>query len=164
MRSAPVGEGIVPYTMRNDLMRYHAAASEKGRPLKSREIRHDRRSLALPVLLIVMLTNVLGASVAGAGRLESMHDRPYFMPASERSRIQRLTTTHGWAHDELESVRALAKSDGYSAALLYVLQGNKSDLVTAKKWLMQYGMSGGDLGERALKADDVFFTQGQPWL
>ena len=30
--------------------------------------------------------------------------------------------------------------------------------------LLAYGRKGGDLGKRALEADDAFFAQGQPWL
>ena len=107
---------------------------------------------------------LLAGASFGAGAIEPRHDRPYFMPASERARIQLLITTENWAHGGLERVRAFAKTDGYSAALLYALERDESHLATAKKWLMQYGTSGGDLGERALKADEVFFRQGQPWL
>ena len=124
----------------------------------------DRKILARRVLLILVLTTLLGGGLVGAAALEPSHDRPYLMPASERTRIQHLTTTENWAHDELEKVRRLAKTDGYSAALLYALEGDESNLATAKQWLLQYGMSGGDLGERALKADEDFFRQGQPWL
>jgi len=86
------------------------------------------------------------------------------MPASERGRLQQLIATESWARDELETVRARARSEGYSAALLYTLEGGERNLATAKKWLIDYGKSGGDLGKRALRVDDNFLKQGQPWL
>jgi hypothetical protein len=122
----------------------------------------DRKILARRALLVIVLTTLLAGDFPGAAALERSDDRPYLMPASERARIQRLTTTENWARDELEKVRRLAKTDGYSAALLYALDGDESNLATAKRWLMQYRMSGGDLGERALKADEDFFGKASP--
>ena len=85
------------------------------------------------------------------------------MPERERVRIQRLITTEDWARNALERP-ARAKHDGYWAALLYAFEGDNINLATAKDWLMRYGTKGGDLGERALKADEEFLKQGQPWL
>ena len=115
----------------------------------------------MPIIILIVL---LGCASVGAATLESDHGRPYFMPERERVRIQHLITTEDWARNALESARARAKHDGYSAALLYALEGDNINLATAKNWLMRYGTKGGDLGERALKADEEFLKQGQPWL
>ena len=45
------------------------------------------------VLSILVLITLLGGALVGAAALEPSHDRPYLMPASERTRIQHLTTT-----------------------------------------------------------------------
>jgi hypothetical protein len=115
-------------------------------------------------LIAVLVVLLLGPVTGGAAAQDTGYGRPYFMPGSERARIQHLLTNQTWARNELERISKLAKSDGYWAALLYVLEGDESDLAIAKNWLLQYGNSGGDLGERALKANDDFFKQGQPWL
>lgn len=132
--------------------------------LSSEKARQYRESLSRISPIVILAVLLVGGLIGGAAPLELSYGRPYLMPASERGRIQRLITSENWARDELKKVRALATSDGYSAALLYALEGDESNLATAKKWLMQYGRSGGDLGDRALKADQAFFRQGQPWL
>lgn len=56
------------------------------------------------------------------------------------------------------------KRDGYQAAFRYLLEGQEEDLTLARNWLLKLGQQGGDLGKRALDANDEFFNQGQPWL
>ena len=136
---------------------------------RSVELMHKRHtwygqycSRGVSVVSVVIATLVATASVGGA--TEWNQDRPYLMPSSERARIERIVTSEDWARKDLDRVRVLARNDGYWAALLYALEGGKTHLATAKKWLLQYGRSGGDLGKRALKANEKFFRQGQPWL
>jgi hypothetical protein len=89
-----------------------------------------------------------------------------FMPNSERERILVLLQNEDWAKAEYNRIRKLAqKSDGYYwAAFLYALEKSPEYLPVAHKWLLNFGKAGGDLGKRALDADDAFFKGGQPWL
>lgn len=52
----------------------------------------------------------------------------------------------------------------FEAALMYLAKGNPTHLTSARQALLRFAERGGDLGKRALNADDAFFQQGQPWL
>ena len=87
------------------------------------------------------------------------------MPPAERTRILDLIQREPWAQADLARIEAAArKGDGYWAAFLYALTSDPGHLEVAKKWLLEQGRRGGDLGKRALDADDNFFRGGQPWL
>jgi hypothetical protein len=132
--------------------------------LKRTGFAKNRKIRAGAILSVAVALTLLPSAVAGEMPLGRGHARPYLMPESERVRIlQRINNEH-WARDELQRIRVLANNDGYWSALLYVLEGDKSHVSTAKRWLMRYGAEGGDLGERALKVDRSFFRKGQPWL
>jgi hypothetical protein len=93
------------------------------------------------------------------------HGRPYFMPPSERARILDLIQREPWAKVDLARIEAAArKGDGYWSAFLFALTSDPAHLGVAKTWLLEQGRRGGDLGKRALDADDAFFRGGQPWL
>jgi hypothetical protein len=87
------------------------------------------------------------------------------MPERERARVLDLVRTEPWARAELERVKGLAgKGDGYWSAFLYALEKDARHLPAARRWLLEYGRAGGDLGQRALQAGPEFFRGGQPWL
>ena len=56
------------------------------------------------------------------------------------------------------------QGNGYYAAYLYALTHQDTYLIIASNWLLNIAKTGGDLGQRALKADATFFNQGMPWL
>ena len=70
-----------------------------------------------------------------------------------------------WLVDQL-----YAAEDGSGRQLSYenvtpVLRKRSPDkFAETRDRLLAYGRKGGDLGKRALEADDAFFAQGQPWL
>lgn len=113
---------------------------------------------------------ILAASLCSIVHAQSddqpSHGRPFFMPASERQRIQTLIEKEAWAKDEHERLKKSAQRNGYDAAFLYALDGDRSHLPIAKAYLLKYGRSGGDLGPNRRKnlADPEFFKAGQPWL
>lgn len=86
------------------------------------------------------------------------------MPESEKTRIRQLIQSHQWAAEAYDTVTEKAEKDGYWAAFLYAMEGDEKYLTIARDWLTQYSEKGGDLGKRALEADDAFFEGGQPWL
>ena len=95
------------------------------------------------------------------------HDRPYFMPAEERQRIQGLVRKEPWAKTEYARVRAEAeKGNGFWAGFLYALDGDEGQLDTAREYLM------GAIGPESwnvrhyskLMADPNHFKAGAPHL
>ncbi len=118
---------------------------------------------SLAALLIAAL--VVAAASSERLPIPPSHGRPFLLPPRERARILGLVRTEAWARAELERVRAAAqKGDGYWSAFLYALEGDARYLAAARRWLLQYGHAGGDLGRRALEAGPEFFRGGQPWL
>lgn len=88
------------------------------------------------------------------------------MPSSERKRIRSLIETETWAKAEYDSIKKLAGRDGYSAAFLYAVYGDKTHFPVAREYLLRYAGRGGDLGPKRRKqlGDASFFKAGQPWL
>jgi hypothetical protein len=95
-----------------------------------------------PVLLGLMFRGMIFGQTpertfAGAAQMRPAQDRPYFMPAVERQRIQELIRTQAWAKAEYERLRTEAgKGDGFSAGLLYALEGDAKHLAAARKYLL----------------------------
>lgn len=91
------------------------------------------------------------------------HDRPYFMPQSERDRIFSLIQQEDWAKAEYKRVKEAAeKGDGYWSAFLYALEGNGKYLQAARNWLLIYGRRGGDIHNvHVYLSDPDFFKAGQ---
>ena len=64
------------------------------------------------------------------------------MPESRRKEIQELVRTQAWAKEAYEALKTAARGkkrgsgDGFSAALLYALEGDRADAATAENWLM----------------------------
>lgn len=95
------------------------------------------------------------------------HERPYFMPVSERQRLLNLVRTQEWAAVDYARVKALAtKGDGYWAAFLYALEGDAAYLPAARRKLQsQYGEKGsGVVWARNRLATPEFFHGGQPHI
>jgi hypothetical protein len=92
------------------------------------------------------------------------HGRPYFMPQSERDRIQSLIQREAWAQAEYVYVKEIAeKGDGYWSAFLYALEGDSKYLPTPRAWLLKYGEQGGDIyNVKTFLNDPGFFKGGQP--
>ena len=92
--------------------------------------------------------------------------RPYFMPRNERERILHLIKKENWVKEDYIRVKHLADNgDGYWSAFLHALEEDERYLPVAKKWLLKYGVKGGDISiakDRLSKPD--FFKGGQPWI
>ena len=117
------------------------------------------------VVAAVAAVLLLAGVAAGPPSLGPAHGRPFLMPERERARVLDLVRTEPWARAELERVKGLAgKGDGYWSAFLYALEKDARHLPAARRWLLEYGRAGGDLGQRALQAGPEFFRGGQPWL
>src|SRR5262245_42795320 len=91
--------------MPNRARRSHKA--NRGWRTSSRQGGGPFRRLFSTVFLAALLA---GALISEAARLDLSYGRPYFMPASKRAQILRLTTTENWAREELAKVRALAQA------------------------------------------------------
>jgi hypothetical protein len=65
------------------------------------------------------------------------HERPYFFPAGERVRIRTLIKNEKWAEADYAWLRAAAaEGDGFSAAFLFALDGDRAYLAAAQKDLL----------------------------
>ena len=116
------------------------------------------------LIRLVFLGGVL-ASFPSSANITFSHERPYFMPEYEQSRIADLIQREPWARFEIQHLKELHRSGaGYASAFLYALERDDKYLPAAREWLLSYGRNGGDLGGRALEARPDFFRDGQPWL
>ena len=121
--------------------------------------------------LAVLAAGVCGLTAQGGSSGPAVdapgHDRPYFMPEQERTRIRRLIAAQEWAGADYARIRAAArKGDGYLAAFLYALDGDPVHVPIAQRWLLErFGADGGST-RRARKALDnpEFFKGGVPHL
>ncbi len=97
--------------------------------------------------------------------LTPIHPRPFLLPESNKQRLLKLIENKDWAKQNFNDLKQKAETgDGYSAAFLFVLTNDEHYLELAKSGLLKIGNQGGDLGDRALNANDAFFEQGMPWL
>ncbi len=97
--------------------------------------------------------------------LKPVHSRPFLLPQTEKKQLLNLIATKDWAKQEFKRLQDKAEQgDGYSAAFLFALTDEQHYLEIAKTWLREFANRGGDLGVRALNANDEFFNQGMPWL
>src|SRR5262249_11392607 len=69
------------------------------------------------------------------------HQRPYFMPPSEREFLHDLILKQSWAKaDYARLKKAATTGDGFAAAFLYGLDGDPRDAAVAQQWLLgKYG-------------------------
>jgi hypothetical protein len=142
-------------------------AADPGPPSGLRgAVAYFLRGLAVPVLAFALVWLGTPSTARDQPVAPAPADgRPYFMPPAERARILDLVQDEPWARAELTRVEAAArKGDGYWAAFLYALRGEPADLGVARRWLLDHGRGGGDLGKRALESGPEFFRGGQPWL
>jgi hypothetical protein len=78
------------------------------------------------------------------------HERPFFMPQQKRQEILALVAQAPWAREEYRRVQTAAdQGEGFPAALLYALEGEKQYLEIAQKWLL--GQCGRDARETLLQ-------------
>lgn len=93
----------------------------------------------------------IAASGLGAERIEPpSHQRPFFMPQQKRQEILALVAQAPWAREEYRRVQTAAdQGEGFPAALLYALEGEKKYLEIAQKWLL--GQCGRDARETLLQ-------------
>jgi hypothetical protein len=116
------------------------------------------RALLLPSLLTIV-TMACAADSHPPG-----HERPFFMPRTERERIRQLVQTEAWAKAEYAKLRETAeRGDGYASAFLYALNDDPKHLPAARKWLLaRFGPEAwlvATAGKRL--ADAGFFKAGQ---
>jgi hypothetical protein len=100
-------------------------------------------------------------------RLQPGHQRPFFLPTSERLRIKKLIDTEPWAQAEYRRARQQAEEgDGFWAAFLFALDGDQRWLAPACEYLLRnvgpdaYWVS--RYSERL--NDPEFFRAGTPHL
>lgn len=129
-----------------------------------RKIVNECVHIALIFLLVCISPSALWASEPF--NMELAREPGDFMPEHVRKRIFLQLQTQDWAKAEYNRIRKAArKPDGwYWAAFLYALEKSPEYLPIAQEWLLKFGDRGGDLGKRALEADDAFYKKGQPWL
>ena len=111
-----------------------------------------------PVLIgVLILTGLCGPTVPAQADDAPTHGRPFFMPAQERARIQKLIATRDWAKaDHTRTQKAARKGDGFLAAFLYALGGDPTYVPIAQKWLL------GPLGAGFLFVDDAWLPEVEP--
>jgi hypothetical protein len=120
-------------------------------------------------LCLLLVAGLLAQSPAPAQPAKDApsHDRPYFMPGSERDRLRGLIAREEWARAEYARVKAAAdKGDGYWAAFLFALDGDAKYVPAAQSYLLgRYGPKASWI-EHARKrlADPNFFKGGQPGI
>ena len=117
------------------------------------------RRFLLAVLLGVLM--LIGSHENGGAR-----ERPYFMPPSERGRLQDLIPKEAWAKVDLERLRKSASGgDGFAAAFIYALDGKPSDAAIAQQWLLgKYGKRAYWTERAAERLNGDFFKGGQPGI
>jgi len=85
-------------------------------------------------VIATLLGLVAGAAYGASPRIEPSHGRPYFMPESRRQEILELVRTEDWAKAAYADLKK--SRDGFSAALLFALEGDPADALKAQDWLM----------------------------
>jgi len=99
--------------------------------------------------------------------LAPAHGRPFFMPQQERTRLRRLIASQEWAKADYARIQAAArKGNGYLAAFLFALDGDREYAPIAQKWLLRtYGKDSGKVKQarNALESPD-YFRGGMPHL
>ena len=120
----------------------------------------------LTLTTLLFLNIFTGVSFAVTiSELSPVHSRPYLLSETHKDRLLKLIEEKSWAQENFRQIKASAdEGDGYSAAFLYALTNEQRYFETASNWLLEVARRGGDLGHRALEADDEFFKQGMPWL
>ncbi|HUU98433.1 MAG TPA: hypothetical protein VM487_22085 [Phycisphaerae bacterium] len=106
-----------------------------------------------------MAVSMAVAALAGEQGQPPSHDRPYFMTDQRRQEILALIKQARWAQDEYDRVKAeAAKGNGYWAAFIYALEGDRQYLEIAQKWLLnQCGRDAREtLLQRRLMDDGMF--------
>lgn len=115
-------------------------------------------------LRLALVLSVLGTATPTLPAAEGpSHERPYFMPESERQRIHRLVAAEPWAGEARSRIEEAArKGDGFRAAWLYALERDAAWLPAARRFLAEkYGeRSWWVTRARAAFADPKFFTGG----
>ena len=117
--------------------------------------------------LILLLLSLPGASASDVPlpSVEPLPEIPLSRHAGTvQARTRAMIRRWHWPDAAWQELREKAARPGYGAALLYLLEGEETHLSLARQWLLKLGDHGGDLGRRALEADEAFFDQGQPWL
>lgn len=68
-------------------------------------------------------------------------ERPYFMPPSDRNRLQKLILNEPWAKaDYVRLNKSSSTGDGFAGAFLYALEGDLRHAAIAQHWLLgKYG-------------------------
>jgi len=120
------------------------------------------------LLISVLISTVLCGPVAPARADDApAHGRPFFMPAEERARIQQLIATQEWAKADYARIqKAAGKGDGFLAAFLYALDGDRKCVPIAQKWLLgKFGAKSGTTRRaRGALNSPTFFKGGVPHL
>ena len=122
------------------------------------------RLLTFNLFILLILITRIGFAVT-ISEIAPVNSRPFLLPESEQQYIKKLIENEDWAKKNYRQLIEKARQgDGYSAAFLYALNQQPEFLSIAKDWLLKLAKQGGDLGERAVTANEKFYNQGMPWL
>ena len=115
-----------------------------------------RRALGKGLLGALALTQVQRGGAQG-------HERPYFMPPAERDRLHDLILKQSWAKTDYARLKKTASTgDGFAAAFLYALDGDRRDAAIAQQWLLgKYGKKAYWTVRAAERLNSDFFKGGQ---
>jgi len=116
---------------------------------------------------VTVLTLLGGSTVEAQAGDAPAHDRPFFMPERERTRIRQLIADQEWAKADYARLQGQArKGDGFAAAFLYALDRDPVYAPIAQKWLLEkFGASSGTTRRaRGALDDPEFFKAGVPHL
>ena len=133
-----------------------------------------KRFIALSTLVAALAFPAAGAEaqrtpveVIQKTSIAPAHGRPFFMPEQERSRLRRVIATQEWAKADYARIQQAArKGNGYLAAFLYALDGDREFAPIAQQWLLRtYGKDSGVVkkARNALENPD-YFRGGMPHL
>ncbi len=117
----------------------------------------NERVMSKKLIGMLMMGFVAASSYGGGPRVKPSHGRPYFMPESKRQEIRERVRTEDWAKAAYADLKK--SRDGFSAALLYALEGDPADARRAESWLME--IRGKPSHHRARLDDPDFWKGGQ---